>query len=176
MNDRAASGRDASRPLAIDIAISVEAGAWDDEASLHSLVDRCASAVVAELGLDRPGATELSVMFTDDAAIRELNREWRGKDTATNVLSFPAFPALGREIPPMLGDIVIASETVAREAALEGKPFDHHLSHLVVHGLLHLIGFDHETEADAEEMEATERRVLGALAIPDPYAVTDEDD
>jgi rRNA maturation RNase YbeY len=93
----------------------------------------------------------------------------------TNVLSFPAFPLKpGSAIPPMLGDIVIARETVAAEAFAEAKPFEHHLSHLVVHGFLHLLGYDHEDDAEAEEMEATEKRILARLAIPDPYAVSDQ--
>jgi len=105
------------------------------------------------------------------AAIRELNAGWRGKDKPTNVLSFPAVPET-REgpLPPMLGDIVLAAGTVAREAALEGKPVENHITHLVVHGLLHLLGYDHETDMQAEEMEAVERAALARLAIPDPYA------
>lgn len=176
MSARAAKDGPSPRPLAIDIAVSVEAGGWQDEASLSALVERCAAAVVAELGLEAAEPTELGVVFTDDAAIRALNRDWRGKDKATNVLSFPAFPGRSEAIPPMLGDIVVAFETVEREAALESKPVEHHLSHLVVHGLLHLLGFDHETDADAERMEAVERRVLHTLAIPDPYTVTEKDD
>ncbi|TIX40762.1 MAG: rRNA maturation RNase YbeY, partial [Mesorhizobium sp.] len=99
-----------------------------------------------------------------------LNVGWRGKDKPTNVLSFPAFPfARGGPLPPMLGDIVLAAETVVREAALEHKPLENHISHLVIHGLLHLLGYDHETDAEAELMEATERAALARLAIPDPY-------
>ena len=89
----------------------------------------------------------------------------------TNVLSFPAFPVTpGDRLPPMLGDIVLAAETVSREAGLEGKPLAHHITHLMVHGFLHLIGHDHEVDAEAEAMESLERRVLARLAIPDPYA------
>jgi len=111
------------------------------------------------------------VIFTDDARIRELNAGWRGKDKATNVLSFPAFPETkAGPLPPMLGDIVLAAETVAAEAALEGKPPENHISHLVIHGLLHLLGHDHENDTEAEEMEALERTALARLAIPDPYA------
>src|SRR5690606_27325001 len=111
------------------------------------------------------------VIFTDDAAIRALNAEWRGKDKATNVLTFPAFPVLrGGALPPMLGDIVLAYETVEREAREEDKPFESHLSHLLAHGFLHLAGYDHEEDGEAEEMEDAERRILARLAIPDPYA------
>jgi probable rRNA maturation factor len=119
----------------------------------------------------------LAIVLGDDSAIRILNRDWRGKDTATNVLSFPAAPAPhGRKAgksaapTPYIGDIVIAYQTTAREAAAEGKPFTHHLAHLAVHGFLHLLGHDHENDRDAEAMEDLERRILRRLSIPDPYA------
>ncbi|MBZ9847127.1 rRNA maturation RNase YbeY [Mesorhizobium sp. CA14] len=153
----------------IDIDIFVEAGDWPAEAELTRLVDRAVAAAFAETGAG--GASELSIVFSDDAHIQTLNAGWRGKDKPTNVLSFPAFsfPKGGR-LPPMLGDIVLAFETVAREATLEDKPIANHISHLVIHGLLHLLGHDHETDAEAEEMEAIERAALARLAIPDPYA------
>ena len=120
---------------------------------------------------------ELAVMLTDDAGIRTLNKNWRGQDKPTNVLSFPALQPTGRQSsddgPRMLGDIAIAWETTRREADDEQKPFDHHLSHLAVHGFLHLVGYDHENEADAEVMEDLERQVLAQLGIPDPYADQD---
>ncbi|TIN23842.1 MAG: rRNA maturation RNase YbeY [Mesorhizobium sp.] len=153
----------------VDIDISVEAGEWPDEASLTRLVDRAVAASFAETGM--AGHSELSLVFSDDAHIRTLNAGWRGKDKPTNVLSFPAFPLVqGGPLPPMLGDIVLAAETVAREAALEDKPVENHITHLVIHGLLHLLGYDHETETEAEVMEAIERAALARLAIPDPYA------
>lgn len=159
-------GGDFSIPVEIDL--SVEAGDWPDEAALTRLVDRAVSAAFAETSA--AGPSELSIVFSDDSHIRTLNASWRGKDKATNVLSFPAFPfPKGGKLPPMLGDIVLASETVAREAALEEKPFENHITHLVIHGLLHLLGYDHETDAEAEEMEAIERAALARLAIPDPY-------
>jgi probable rRNA maturation factor len=152
----------------IDIDISAEAGDWAAEETLRQTAARAVEAALAELGL--AGDSELSLLFTDDAHIRVLNREWRGKDKPTNVLSFPAFDvAPGDPLPAMLGDIVLAHETVSSEAVLEHKPFDHHVTHLVVHGLLHLLGYDHETDEEAEEMEGLERRVLERLAIPDPY-------
>ncbi|RST87563.1 rRNA maturation RNase YbeY [Aquibium carbonis] len=163
-----------NRPLEIDIAVVVEAQGWPGEAALEELVRRTVEAVVGDLSLRSSRSTELGVTFTDDAAMRGLNAQWRDKDKPTNVLSFPAFPEQGETIPPMLGDIVLARETIEREAALDGKPFDHHLTHLVVHGLLHLLGFDHETEEEAEEMEAVETRILASLAIPDPYALTED--
>ncbi len=156
-------------PAAVDIDISVEAGAWPDEARLNWLVERAAGAALAEAGVR--GHSELSVVFSDDAHIQVLNAEWRGKDKPTNVLSFPAFPlSVGDPLPPLLGDVVLAAETVAREAVLEEKPLENHITHLVVHGLLHLLGHDHETDAEAEAMEAIERAALARLAIPDPYA------
>ncbi|QKC93317.1 rRNA maturation RNase YbeY [Mesorhizobium sp. NZP2298] len=160
---------DGSPSVSVDIDISVEAGDWPDEASLTRLVDRAVDAAFAETGV--AGRSELSVVFSDDAHIRTLNAGWRGKDKPTNVLSFPAFPPVpGGPLPPMLGDIVLAAETVTREAALEDKPLENHITHLVVHGLLHLLGYDHETDAEAEAMEAIERAALARLAIPDPYA------
>jgi probable rRNA maturation factor len=159
-------GGDSSVPVEIDM--SVEAGDWPDEAALTRLVDRAVSAAFAETAA--AGPSELSIVFSDDAHIRTLNAGWRGKDKATNVLSFPAFPfPKGGKLPPMLGDIVLAAETVAHEATLEEKPFENHITHLVIHGLLHLLGYDHETDAEAEEMEAIERAALARLAIPDPY-------
>ena len=154
--------------IAIDII--VEAGAWPPKRALKSLVAKAVGAAFDEVGA-AGGGSELSVVFSDDAHIRTLNAGWRGKDKPTNVLSFPAFPVKpGEKLPPMLGDIVLAAETVAREAELEGKPLDHHITHLVVHGVLHLLGHDHEDEAEAERMEALERAALARLAIPDPYA------
>jgi probable rRNA maturation factor len=153
----------------VDIDIFVEAGDWPAQAELARLVDRAVAAAFAETGVS--GGSELSVVFSDDANIRTLNAQWRGKDKPTNVLSFPAFSfPKGGPLPPMLGDVVLAAETVAREAALEGKPVANHITHLVIHGLLHLLGHDHETDAEAEEMETIERAALARLAIPDPYA------
>ena len=160
--------------MSVDIDISVEAGDWPDEASLTRLVDRAVDAAFAETGV--AGRSELSVVFSDDAHIRTLNAGWRGKDKPTNVLSFPAFPpAPGGPLPPMLGDIVLAAETVAREAALEDKPLENHITHLVIHGLLHLAGLDHElSPADASAMEALEIKALALLGIADPYGDADD--
>jgi probable rRNA maturation factor len=113
------------------------------------------------------GAAELAIVLTDDSAIRLLNRTWRGTDAATNVLSFPTPDPGGA--PRLLGDIVLAYETIAREACAERKPFAHHVAHLAVHGFLHLLGYDHERTEDAETMEQAERDILRRLGIPDPY-------
>ena len=153
--------------------VLVTAECWqtepDAEAVIHRAIEAAADVADADVG-----DAELAIMLTDDAGIRTLNNNWRGIDKPTNVLSFPALQPAGDsgpdDAPPMLGDIAIAYETTRREADEEGKPFDHHLSHLAVHGFLHLIGYDHENDADAEDMEGLEREILGQLGIPDPYA------
>ena len=117
---------------------------------------------------------EVSLVFTDDASIREINAEWRSQDKPTNVLSFPAFPVTPGKMPgPMLGDIILAHETLVREAEDLGKPFDEHLTHLLVHGFLHLFGYDHIDENDAERMESLETRILAGLGLSDPYGDSD---
>ncbi len=109
---------------------------------------------------------EVAVLLTDDETIRGINATWRGFDKPTNVLSFPS----GDTSSGHLGDIAIACETVEREAAQEQKRFSDHLAHLSIHGYLHLIGFDHETDREAERMEHLETRILASLGIADPYA------
>jgi probable rRNA maturation factor len=117
---------------------------------------------------------EVSLVFTDDASIREINAEWRNQDKPTNVLSFPAFPLIPGKMPGlMLGDIILAQETIVREAQDLGKPFDEHLTHLLVHGFLHLFGYDHLEENDAERMESLETRILAGLGLSDPYGDSD---
>lgn len=159
--------------VAIDI--TVEAGDWPEEADLRPLVEAAVATVMADAGFgDVP--TELSVVLTDDAAMRAINGQWRGMDKPTNVLSFPAFPVAAGERPgPMLGDIVLARETIVREAGLDGKMVDAHFTHLIIHGLLHLLGHDHENDTEAELMERTEREALARLGIADPYADSADD-
>ena len=123
----------------------------------------------ATAALDRPG--EIAVLLTDDASLRDLNNRFRGKDKTTNVLSFPA-PS---NPEGHLGDIALAYGVCAAEAAEQGKSLSAHLQHLVAHGVLHLVGFDHETEAEAEAMEARERAILAGLGVSDPYAVPARD-
>jgi len=153
--------------------VLVTADCWQSEPDAEAVIQRAIAEAAAMIDDDFAGA-EVAVMLTDDSGIRTLNSNWRGIDKPTNVLSFPALqPEDERkpgDAPRMLGDIAIAYETLRREADEEDKPFDHHLSHLAVHGFLHLIGYDHETDADAEEMEALEQDVLAQLGIPDPYA------
>ena len=127
---------------------------------------RAARAAARGAGL-RPGpaGAELSLVLADDATVRALNKQWRRQDKPTNVLSFPGGD------PIMLGDVIVAFETVRREAADQGKTLGDHLSHLVVHGVLHLLGHDHVQDCDADVMEGLERRVLAGLGIADPYAI-----
>lgn len=157
----------------LDTDVMSVAACWDAEPEAEAVIRRAIDTAAASVTDDIADA-ELAVMLTDDAGIRTLNRNWRNIDKPTNVLSFPALRPEGArqpdDPPPMLGDIAIAYETTRREADDESKPFDHHLSHLAVHGFLHLIGYDHETDAEAEEMENLERRILALLGIPDPYA------
>ena len=161
-------------PFALPITeVLVVAECWQTEPDAEAIIHR-AVAAAAEIVDTGPGEAELAVMLTDDAGIRTLNSNWRGIDKPTNVLSFPALPPTGAggpdDAPRMLGDIAIAYETTRKEADDDQRPFDHHLSHLAVHGFLHLIGYDHEKDDDAEIMEALEQEILAQLGIPDPYA------
>lgn len=151
----------------IRLEVEVEARAWSAIPDVEAWCQRAADAPVSLL----PGAPDASatVLLTDDSVIRDLNREWRGKDAPTNVLSFPS-PA--RPGPGLhLGDIAIAFGTVAAEARAEGKSLADHTAHLVIHGLLHLLAHDHETETEADAMEDLEIRALALLGIADPYGV-----
>lgn len=145
----------------------------EDDRWLQALPDvvtlvRAAAEAALRATLDGAEAEEAEVTFllTDDGEQQELNREHRKKNKPTNVLSFPA-PEFAR---PHLGDVSLAFDTCAKEAEEQGKPLENHLQHLVAHGVLHLIGWDHEDDAEADEMEALERRILAGLGVPDPYA------
>lgn len=141
------------------IDIEIEDEAWSAALpNAEALALEAAEAATAEGGM--------AILLTDDAAVAELNQRFRGKAGPTNVLSFPAPD--NRE--GHLGDIALAYGVCAREAAEQGKSLAHHLQHLVAHGVLHLVGYDHQTETEAEEMEALERRILAGLNVPDPYA------
>jgi probable rRNA maturation factor len=113
-----------------------------------------------------PGGGDVTILLADDQTVKDLNARFRGKDAPTNVLSFPA-PATAR---PHLGDLVLAYGVCEREAAAQGKQLSDHLTHLTAHGVLHLLGYDHETDADAEVMEGLERSILAGLGVIDPYA------
>jgi probable rRNA maturation factor len=149
-----------------DIDVSIASPLWDTIDG-EAIVRRAVAAAAPPDTAD----SELSVVLTDDAEIKSLNAQWRHKDEPTNVLSFPASTA--GPGPRLLGDIVIAYETTAREAEQEAKPLADHLSHLAVHGFLHLLGYDHESDADATVMERLEREILARLGVPDPYMMRD---
>lgn len=164
-----------------EIAVAVEHDRWLE--ALPDAEERCRRLAAAALGagdLEEDGPLEVSILLADDETVRTLNRAWRGQDKPTNVLSFaslddedePRVPGA----PLLLGDVILAFETTAREAADQGKPLADHFGHLVVHGVLHLLGYDHEEDAEAEEMEALESSILAALGIPDPYASPKEGD
>ena len=148
------------------IEVEIDEDAWT--AALPDAAALVASAAQATLdfvgrGVD-PG---LAILLTGDLQMRGLNRQFRGKDGATNVLSFPAAPGAG---PRHIGDVALAFGVCVREAAEQRKPLEDHLQHLTAHGVLHLLGYDHETDAEAESMEAREREILAGLGVPDPYA------
>lgn len=162
-----ASPSDTAAAPTIDI--QVQSPLWDAEPAAADTVRDAINAAARHCSAQHKVNGEVSVVFTDDAAIRELNRDWRNLDKPTNVLSFPAaMPASGAP-EPLLGDIVIAYETLARESSEENKPFLHHLAHLAVHGFLHLMGYDHQTDSQADAMEGLERDILADLGIADPY-------
>jgi len=155
-----------SAPVAIDL--RVEAGEWPPRRSLAAIVRRAVGAAFATVEPDVSSDAELSLLFTDDAHIRALNRRYRKIDRATNVLSFPASSGPDRRL--LLGDIVLASETIRREALSQGLTIEAHLAHLIVHGFLHILGYDHEVEAHAVAMERLETGILLELGFPDPYS------
>jgi probable rRNA maturation factor len=154
---------------AIELDVIVEEGDWARLGDPEAFTRRAVEAAFT-IASDAPReSTEISVLLTDDSSVQELNRQWRGKDRPTNVLSFPAPDQPGQPGPRLLGDIALAFETLVRESQDESKMFADHFTHLVVHGTLHLLGYDHELEAEAEIMEALEVKALAALGIADPY-------
>ncbi len=152
----------------ITLDIMIEAGDWSRLEDAEALAQKAAEAALA-VTYEADEAFEASVMLTDDAQIRELNRTWRAKDKPTNVLSFPAPEQPGLSGPRHLGDIALAYETLVRESEEESKELAHHFAHLIVHGVLHLLGYDHEVEAEADIMEGLEVKALATLGIADPY-------
>ena len=167
--------RTAVAGLKIDVLVHSEH--WKNAAAAKNVVRRALKQAATALSTK---TAELAIVLTDDAAMRRLNRNWRGIDAPTNVLSFATKnfgdqldeQSGGQFVGNHLGDIVLAYETVKREAHRDGKAFDHHLAHLVVHGFLHLLGYDHGNDAQARRMETTERAILRDLAVPDPYRAT----
>lgn len=144
----------------------------EDEAWASALPDCAATAERAALAALDGEAGDVAILLAGDDAVQDLNARFRGKDRPTNVLSFPAAES-ARSCPegaPHLGDVALAYGVCRAEAEAQGKSLEHHLAHLVVHGVLHLLGYDHETDAEAETMEGAEREVLARLGVPDPYA------
>jgi probable rRNA maturation factor len=168
-------GRESEPPQRLALEVVIEGGNWPAAEALEALVAQAGAALetASELQslLRRPASA--CVAFATDSDVRTLNAQFRRKDKPTNVLSFPAQApppgVLGRHEPLPLGDVVLAAETVAAEARDLGIPVSHHVQHLVVHGLLHLLGHDHESDAEADRMEALETRLLAVLGVPDPY-------
>jgi probable rRNA maturation factor len=160
-----------------DVDILIEAEAWRELPEAEDVARQAIAAAASGAAISLRN-TEVSVLFCDDGTIAALNGRWRGQEKPTNVLSFPAQPldggaAIQEKIP--LGDIAVAYETLMREAGESGKPASAHLAHLVVHGFLHLAGYDHETDDEAEEMEQLERDILARIGVADPYAARDAD-
>lgn len=153
--------------------VVVEAGDWPAAASLRRMTRRAVDAAADRTALALAPDSEVCVVFTDDAHIRNLNGQFRGKARPTNVLSFPAAPPLAGRYGPLLGDIVLSSETVEKEAAAGGLSLADHATHLIVHGFLHLVGYDHVDDDEAEVMERLETTILAGLGISDPYAAGD---
>ena len=152
-----------------EIDVAVEADGWPAEDDLQALVARVVKVACAEAQLELVEGAELSVVFADDVRVRYLPRAGRDPPAPVDVLSFPGAAAPAPPFGPLLGDIVLARETVAREAEAMDVAFSDHVTHLVAHGFLHLFGYDHQMEDEAEEMEALERRILAVLGIADPY-------
>ncbi|MAN76182.1 rRNA maturation RNase YbeY [Pelagibacterium flavum] len=150
----------------LSVEINRAAGDWPE--TLQPLAEKVLAMALENSGFAVDGPCEISVLLTDDAAQQALNREWRGKDKPTNVLSFPALDP-DDALEGLLGDISLAYETLVAEADGLEKPFEHHFAHLLVHGMLHVLGYDHETEQEALAMEARETDIMGLLGYPDPY-------
>ncbi len=172
--------QDASTPPPLDVAVVRHALGWKQTGLSDTALGRFAKAAF-DAGRSKTGIAtadmpyEVTLLLSDDAEVQTLNRQWRGFDKPTNVLSFPADEALDGsalaafEQPIPLGDVVLSLETLQREADAQAVPLADHAGHLVVHGMLHLLGFDHETEPEAAEMEALETEILKSLGIADPY-------
>ena len=151
----------------VDVQIACDDDGIPDVTDIRAWVQHA----LAESGMALGRGTEVSVRVVDTEEIRKLNRDYRNRDEVTNVLSFPADELAG--LPPgevtLLGDIVVCASVVSREAGAQGKAVGDHWAHMLVHGTLHLVGFDHQDESEASEMEALERRILGQYGLPDPY-------
>ena len=156
-------------PAEPEIDVAILDACWErDLPEAPELCRRAAAAALSGGGSD--SAVEVSIALADDGQLQRLNRDYRGQDKPTNVLSFPADAPNDTGQPRLLGDVVVARETLFAEARQQGKPVSDHLTHLVVHGVLHLLGLDHESDPQAEAMQALETGILARLGVPDPYA------
>ncbi|WP_108462742.1 rRNA maturation RNase YbeY [Devosia naphthalenivorans] len=153
--------------MPLEVAVIRNDDAWPED--LDPLAERAVLEALKQSKAKVKGAAELSILLTNDEEQHALNREWRGKDSPTNVLSFPQIEPFGPVIG-IIGDITLARETLEREAAEQGVSFTDHFTHLVVHGFLHILGYDHLTDAEALQMESLETQILGSLGVGDPYA------
>jgi probable rRNA maturation factor len=157
------------RPVQVDVQVAANVSNVPADSDIRNWLEQ----VIAEVGSDTARSIEISVKIVDEAEGRALNRQFRQKDSATNVLSFPLLdadlPELPAELPLAMGDIVICAPVVAREASEQGKNSLDHWAHMLVHGALHLFGYDHETDVDAQEMEMLEARILAAGGVGNPY-------
>ena len=156
------------RAAAPSVDIRIDSRLWQAQPLAEQTARDAIAAAAAAMAVTEG---EVSIVLTDDAAIKKLNADWRGIDEATNVLSFPAPKGPGDT--KLLGDIVMAYETLAKECVDEDRIFLHHLAHLTVHGFLHLIGYDHQNDSQADEMESLETKIMSAMKLPDPYFARD---
>jgi len=155
--------------MKLSLEISVQSALWRGLPRARSMARETIDACVAETGLRAREGAEVSLLLADDARLQSLNANWRGLDKPTNVLSFPAASPERISDAKLLGDIAIAYETVEHEARSAGRPLGDYYRRLVAHGFLHLIGYDHQTDEEAERMESLERRILVRMGVPDPY-------
>ena len=154
-------------PAPLTIEISRNSEGWPD--ALDARAEEAVRAALAQSKAKTAGAAELSIVLTNDAEQRILNRDWRGIDKSTNVLSFPQIEPFGA-VQGLLGDLILARETLVREAGEMGISFEDHFTHLVVHGFLHLLVYDHMDDDEALAMEGLETQILASLGVADPYA------
>ena len=164
---RTATAARRAMPAPLNIEISRNTEGWPE--ALDARADEAVRAALAQSKAKVTGPAELSIVLTNDAEQHVLNRDWRGIDKPTNVLSFPQIEPFA-PVSGLLGDIILARETLVREAEEQGVSFDDHFTHLVVHGFLHLLGYDHMDEDEALAMEGLETQILASLGVADPYA------
>ena len=153
--------------MPLEIAVICNDEHWPED--LDQVAGQSVLAALEQSGAQIKGAAEVSILLTNDAEQQDLNRQWRGKDSSTNVLSFPQIEPFG-PVLGILGDITLARETLEREATEQGVTFTDHFRHLVVHGFLHILGYDHLSDEEAHQMESLETQILASLGVSDPYA------